>query len=122
MNQQNQQSQPERVKVNRTGSDRVTREQLEVMARMEEAAFEESWAVGTLLWAEIRRSSKYAGQADEGEKFPVFIGPDGPRGQYVVKGGPGGQYRLADVLLYAQLTDDTQQLIQLTKLSSDIQI
>ncbi|MDF2461786.1 MAG: conserved hypothetical bacteriophage protein [Ramlibacter sp.] len=56
-----------------------------------------------VLAARIKKSSKYYGQgaaerpADDG--FPVFIKSD-PMG-YVVQGGPGGQYRLADVELWA---------------------
>ncbi|WP_417777118.1 hypothetical protein [Stutzerimonas xanthomarina] len=60
---------------------------------------------GQQLYAEIKKSSKYAGQADWAKRegrpypFPVRIASDGG-GDYVVKGGPGGQYRMADVNLY----------------------
>lgn len=56
------------------------------------------------LYAEIKKSSKYAHQADMckergfGYPFPVNISHDA--GGYQVKGGIGGQYRLADVNLY----------------------
>lgn len=60
---------------------------------------------GQQLYAEIKKSSKYAGQAElcrsngYGYPFKVRIVHDGG-GDYVVKGGVGGQYRLADVNLY----------------------
>jgi hypothetical protein len=51
------------------------------------------------LFAVIKRTSKYFGQTEPGERFPVFISPK--RGSdYPVQGGPGGQYRLADVQLW----------------------
>jgi uncharacterized protein (DUF58 family) len=53
------------------------------------------------LYAVIRRRSKYYGQTAPGERFPVSIQADETCG-YVVAGGPGGQYRLADVELYAE--------------------
>ena len=60
---------------------------------------------GQQLYAEIKKSSKYASQADlcrrngYGYPFKVRIVHDGG-GDYCVKGGVGGQYRLADVNLY----------------------
>jgi hypothetical protein len=60
---------------------------------------------GQQLYAEIKKSSKYAGQAalcrsnGYGYPFKVRIVHDGG-GDYCVKGGVGGQYRLADVNLY----------------------
>jgi len=51
------------------------------------------------LFAVIKKNSKYYGQTDPGERFPIYIDP-ADRGDYKVKGGPGGQYRLADVQLY----------------------
>jgi hypothetical protein len=60
---------------------------------------------GQQLYAEIKKSSKYASQAElcrangYGYPFKVRIVHDGG-GDYVVKGGVGGQYRLADVNLY----------------------
>lgn len=60
------------------------------------------------LYAKIKKSSKYSGQEtyairDGVYPFPVEIskGTDG----YVVKGGPGGQYRLADVTLHVLVGD-----------------
>ncbi len=71
----------------------------------EAAHGEHSQHGGQQLYAEIKKSSKYASQAAWGKRegwpypFPVRIASDGG-GEYVVKGGPGGQYRLADVNLY----------------------
>lgn len=53
---------------------------------------------GQKLLARIRPNSKYYGQGDAGDMFPVCIGLSG---DYVVLGGPGGQYRLCDVDLFA---------------------
>jgi hypothetical protein len=61
-------------------------------------------AAGQQLYAEIKKSSKYACQVDlcrnspYGYPFKVCIVED--FGGYVVKGGIGGQYRIADVNLY----------------------
>lgn len=61
------------------------------------------------LYAEIKKTSKYAHQADwcrtqgYGYPFKVRIAPD--IGGYVVKGGFGGQYRLEDVNLFV-IDDD----------------
>ena len=52
---------------------------------------------GTQLVASIKKSSKYCGQGTDGARFPVSI--QDPGYEYVVRGGPGGQYRLADVNL-----------------------
>ena len=54
---------------------------------------------GTQLVATIKKSSKYYGQGAKGARFPVSIQSDSCG--YVVLGGPGGQYRLADVHLFA---------------------
>lgn len=51
------------------------------------------------LFARIKRSSKYYGQTERGALFEVYIRPGDPA-QYLVQGGPGGQYRLADVNLF----------------------
>lgn len=55
---------------------------------------------GQQLYAKIKRSSKYYGQSGRNEIFPVYVcsGPDW--GEYIVQGGPGGQYRLCDVNLF----------------------
>lgn len=64
-------------------------------------------ATGQKLFARIRPSSKYYGQGGEvwgdGEDFlfPVVI-TSSP--EYAVSGGPGGQYRLKDVDLFAEFT------------------
>jgi len=54
---------------------------------------------GQQLYAAIKRTSKYYGQTDPGERFPVYIDP-AERSDYKVKGGPGGQYWLSDVQLF----------------------
>ena len=76
--------------------------------REEFAAIEARQAVlteyGQKLLARIRSTSKYFGQGDEGALFPVCIGP---AGEYCVLGGPGGQYRLLDVDLFAVFDDMT---------------
>ena len=66
--------------------------------------------VGQRLLARVRPSSKYYGQGVEGALFPVCIGP---AGEYVVIGGPGGQYRLFDVDLFA-VFDDSRPPTQIT--------
>lgn len=65
---------------------------------------------GQKLLARIRPSSKYHGQSDEGAMFSVCIGPGG---DYCVLGGPGGQYRLRDVDLFA-VFDETKSPTQIT--------
>jgi hypothetical protein len=52
---------------------------------------------GQQLYARIKRSSEYAHQSDK--LFPVRVGT-APHDDYVVRGGPGGVYRLRDVNLY----------------------
>ena len=60
-------------------------------------------ATPVVLAARIKKSSKYYGQGgpgrNEDDGFPVYICND--LLGYVVQGGPGGQYRLADVELWA---------------------
>ena len=51
------------------------------------------------LYAKIKRTSKYYGQGDKGALFEVFVEAGNPAA-YLVRGGPGGQYRLGDVNLY----------------------
>lgn len=65
---------------------------------------------GQCLMARIRPSSKYHGQGEAGVLFPVCIGS---AGDYCVQGGPGGQYRLSDVDLFA-VFDDTKPPAQIT--------
>lgn len=67
------------------------------------------------LYAKIKRSSKYEYQNKTAEEngfglpFEVDIQTDsGTHSKdYVVKGGPGGQYRLADVNLFVKCADGT---------------
>jgi len=63
---------------------------------------------GQQLYAKIKKSSKHYSQNDIAKRdpeswggfpFPVRIEGVNPTG-YLVQGGPGGQYRLADVNLY----------------------
>jgi hypothetical protein len=54
---------------------------------------------GQQLYAKIKRSSKYFGQGEKNALFEVFV-EAGSSSEYLVQGGPGGQYRLADVNLY----------------------
>lgn len=61
---------------------------------------------GQHLYAKIKRSSKYYGQTPPGALFAVFLEPGD---SYVVKGGPGGQYRLTDVNLFIK-DDDGREL------------
>ncbi len=65
---------------------------------------------GQKLLARIRPSSKYYGQSDVGALFAVCIRPGG---EYSVAGGPGGQYRLADVDLFA-VFEEGRDPIQIT--------
>lgn len=84
------------------------------VARTEHAAFEVKCAntmvTGQKLLARIRPSSKYYGQGDEGLLFPIAIAS---RNEYGVVGGPGGQYRLNDVDLFAVFAEDSDP-IQIT--------
>lgn len=84
------------------------------LLRKEFAAIEARQAVltdqGQKLMARIRPSSKYHGQGKEGALFAVCIGPIG---DYCVFGGPGGQYRLSDVDLFA-VFDETRPPTQIT--------
>lgn len=84
------------------------------VSRAEHAVFEAKCAntmvTGQKLLARIRPSSKYYGQGDEGLLFPVVI--TSPK-EYGVVGGPGGQYRLNDVDLFA-VFDENADPIQIT--------
>lgn len=85
-----------------------------VQMRKEFAAIEARQVVltndGQKLLARIRPSSKYHDQGEKGAMFPVCIGPGG---DYCVLGGPGGQYRLHDVDLFA-VFDETKSPTQIT--------
>ncbi|WP_200906521.1 hypothetical protein [Gulbenkiania mobilis] len=65
---------------------------------------------GQQLYAKIKRSSKYYGQTKPHEVFCVYIVAEHGYGDYVVQGGPGGQYRLSDVNLFV-IQDGFQQRI-----------
>ena len=65
---------------------------------------------GQCLMARIRQSSKYHDQGESGALFPVCIARPG---EYCVQGGPGGQYRLQDVDLFA-VYDNTMPPTQIT--------
>lgn len=52
---------------------------------------------GQQLYARIKKTSEYAHQTDK--LFPVWVGTP-PYGNYAVRGGPGGVYRLSDVEFY----------------------
>lgn len=88
----------------------IDREQMRKDFAAIESRQAELTALGQRLLARIRPASKYFGQGNEGEIFPVCIGPGG---EYCVVGGPGGQYRLADVDLFA-VYDDSRPPIQIT--------
>ena len=62
---------------------------------------------GQQLYAKIKRSSKYYGQGERGALFEVFVEAGNPAA-YLVQGGPGGQYRLADVNLF--IVDDGREV------------
>lgn len=83
-------------------------------ARAKMAAFDakcqELRGTGQKLLARIRTTSKYYGQGNEGELFPFVVAS---HNDYGVMGGPGGQYRLADVDLFAVFADDREP-IQIT--------
>lgn len=73
----------------------ITRASIE----LEKRARNEKAKQGQQLFAKIKRTSKYFGQTEKGALFEVFVEVGHPEG-YVVKGGPGGQYRLTDVQLF----------------------
>lgn len=83
-------------------------------AREKLAAFEARCSTlrvtGQRLLARIRPSSKYYGQSTQGQLFAVVVAC---QGEYGVIGGPGGQYRMSDVDLFAVFSDDVEP-IQLT--------
>ncbi|MNP43647.1 hypothetical protein D3C76_1374790 [compost metagenome] len=72
---------------------------------------------GIQLFAEIKKSSKYAYQAEaakrEGHAYPFQVHIEQDVDGYVVKGGYGGQYRLDDVALFVLGDDDNH--IYITK-------
>ena len=86
----------------------VTEEEFAAEQAQVDRAIRRRVAAGTKLVAQIKKSSKYFGQGKEGARFPVSIQSD--LCGYVVLGGPGGQYRLADVNLYAVVGDNQVKL------------
>ena len=85
----------------------INEAKLEADQAQEDSVFRRRAAGGMHLVASIKRSSKYFGQCKEGARFPVLIQPwdDRCADKYIVGGGPGGQYRLADVNLFAVVGD-----------------
>ena len=73
--------------------EKITRDDIARMKAEKAARIKQ----GQQLHAKIKRSSEYYGQTAPDELFEVFVDPT--RGGYCVQGGPGGQYRLADVSL-----------------------
>lgn len=70
---------------------------------------------GQQIYAKIKRSSKYYNQnewaAAEPKRwggFPFKVRVDPAYGEYCIQGGPGGQYRMADVNLY--VVEDGREL------------
>ena len=90
----------------------VTIEEIEAEQQAQDRENLRLAARGTQLVASIKKSSKYFGQGKEGARFPVSIQACDPRcaDAYVVRGGPGGQYRLADVNLFAVVGDSQVKL------------
>jgi len=82
--------------------------------RAKRAAFDahcaEMFDTGQKLLARIRPESKYYGQGVQDGLFPVVITS---QGEYAVSGGPGGQYCLSDVDLFAVFEDEANP-IQIT--------
>lgn len=85
----------------------VTEEELAAEQAQRDRAIRRRAAAGTPLIASIKKTSKYFGQGKEGARFPVLIQAGN---EYVVLGGPGGQYRLADVNLFAVVGDSQVKL------------
>ena len=90
----------------------VTEGELAAEQAQEDRANRRRAAAGTPLVASIKSTSKYFGQGKEGARFPVSIQAWDERlaDAYVVRGGPGGQYRLADVNLFALVGDSEVKL------------
>lgn len=67
------------------------------------------------LVAQIKPDSKYFGQTAEDNVFPIKLIPPPKRKTkyepYIVIGGPGEQYRISDVWIYAATYDQDLILI-----------
>lgn len=62
------------------------------------------------LYMQIKRTSKYANQqSKKNTVYPVAI--ESGNGEYMVQGGPGGQYRMSDVNIFVKLDDGKFQKI-----------
>lgn len=85
--------------------DMNTKEGRDAVAKYEQER-DEKIVEGQQLYAKIKRSSKYYGQTNPGELFPVYVVAGA--GDYHVQGGPGSQYRLKDVNLYVVDTDGVE--------------
>lgn len=86
-----------------------TAAQIQIEAEAQERQKVERIERGQHLYAKIKRASKYYGQTPAGALFKVFIDARNTGDEYVVKGGPGGQYRLVDVNLIVK-GDDGREL------------
>lgn len=93
------------------GTRTVTLDEIEAEDEANRADIARRSAAGTRLVAKIKNSSKYFGQSSVSDRlagrlrtdaafFPIVVVDDGPC-DYVLAGGPGGRYRLADVDLFA---------------------
>ena len=90
----------------------VTQDELAAERAQEDRAIRRRAAAGTSLVASIKSTSRYYGQGTKGARFPVFIQAwdESSAQPYFVRGGPGGQYRLVDVNLFAVVGDTEVQL------------
>jgi len=81
--------------------DCLTWEQMQAEDDARKQAREARATRGVVLHARIREDSKYFGQTAPGDLFKVYVKDD--FGLYILGGGPGGQYRLRDVDLFAEV-------------------
>lgn len=79
----------------------LTWEQMQAEVEAMNQAREARATRGVVLHARIRKDSKYFGQTAPGNLFKVYV--QDTTGLYVLGGGPGGQYRLRDVDLFAEV-------------------
>ncbi len=71
--------------------------------------------MSTQLYAKIKRTSKYYDQNDWAATDPVFGLPfkvkiEYDSSGYIIQGGPGSRYRLADVTLYVKVAGQNVKL------------